>query len=244
MFPNPLQKNEQKQENGQTEEEMKMLTEAEVINMMNTLADFQTHKDLLESDKRALLEDVKIPEEVLEIQRAGNNQQDEIERQAAIDGNKVYQDTEARLAQVEIPEEVKAILAEIDAKRAAIRKEESQQKNAILVRANLEKQSIREATEASTRDIYTAVAQRKAEIEAEFSGKAEAVDENIRKLTDEIKAEIVALKKSVKGEHYNAIYVSGRITWNTDKMEAWLNDHPFLKEARKEGQPSVTLRRI
>ena len=34
------------------------------------------------------------------------------------------------------------------------------------------------------------------------------------------------------------------ITWNTDMMEGWRETFPFLEKARKEGDPSVSLRRI
>jgi len=70
------------------------------------------------------------------------------------------------------------------------------------------------------------------------------VEDNIKKLEAEIKAEVKTGGTSVKGKYFHAVYVKGRVTWNTDKMDAWLVDHPFLKEARKEGDPSITLRRI
>ena len=68
--------------------------------------------------------------------------------------------------------------------------------------------------------------------------------ENIDALEKQIKDAVKALKKSVKGDFFHAVYVSGRITWNTDKMEAWRVDHPWLNDARKEGEPSITLRKI
>ena len=97
--------------------------------------------------------------------------------------------------------------------------------------------------EQQTRDVYATITQRKNDIEIEFRGKAEDVEANIKKLEAEIKADVKATGASVKGKFFHAVYVKGRVTWNTDKMDAWVIDHPFLKEARKEGEPSITLRK-
>jgi hypothetical protein len=218
------------------------MNESDIKAKLDQLADFQAQRDLIDADKRALLDEVKIPDEVLTIQRAGNDQQDEIERKAVIDSKKINSDIENRLSKIVIPEEVKVILAQIDEQRAAVRAEGAKRENEIRVQSNLEKQSIREATEAQTVDIYRAIAQRKAEIEAEFSGKAESVDENIRKLTEDIKAEVKELGASVKSDYFHAIYVKGRVTWDTSKMDGYAVGHPEVLFMRKEGEPSVSIR--
>jgi FAD/FMN-containing dehydrogenase len=220
------------------------MDETEIKSMLDTLSNWQARRDLLEADKRALLDDVKIPAEVEAIVSAGMKQMSEVEGSFNPTLKTLREVTEAKLALIVIPEEIKSALAEIDRQRAAIRTHQSDQENEISQRIRTIKAEVQAEVEDKTKGIYTAIAQRRAEIEAEFSGKEEAVDDNIRKLTEEIKAEIVTLKKSVKGEHYHGIYVTGRITWNTDMMEGWRETFPFLEKARKEGAPSVTLRRI
>ena len=47
------------------------MNESEIKSKLDKLANFQAHRDLLESDKRALLDDVKVPAEVEAIVSAG-----------------------------------------------------------------------------------------------------------------------------------------------------------------------------
>jgi Asp-tRNA(Asn)/Glu-tRNA(Gln) amidotransferase A subunit family amidase len=98
--------------------------------------------------------------------------------------------------------------------------------------------------QAKVADVYAQVENRKAEIIAEFGEKAAAVVDNIAKLTAEIKEAVIAEGKSVKGKAYQAVYVKGRVTWITDMLDGMIVAFPALAKARKEGTPSVTLRRI
>ena len=236
----------------------------EIEQKLDLLAEFHAQKDLLEIDKRRLLDDVKIPAEVEAVVSDGMKRMAAVEAEIRTQTNTVNAEIEAELsaivipaeikealaeierrrAEIVVPDEIKTVLADIETKRAEIsarKNEKAAQTNAAIVSR---KQEVQAEVEAQTKDVYAQVQQRKNEIEAEFSGKANDVDANIKKLEAEIKAEVKAGKKSVKGKFFHAIYVSGRITWNTDKMEAWKVDHPFLLEARKEGEPSITLRRI
>jgi len=220
------------------------MNESEIKSKLDRLADFQAHRDLLESDKRALLEDVKIPAEVEVIVKNGMNRLGQIEDHFKPHLEIIREYTDKKLSEIVIPEEIKTALAEIDRQRKAVQDNKTQKENEIREQIRVLKAEESDLVIAQTKDIYAAIAQRKAEIEVEFAGKSEAVDDNIRKLTDEIKAEIVTLKKSVKGDHFHAVYMAGRITWNTDMMEGWRETFPFLEKARKEGDPSVSLRRI
>lgn len=220
------------------------MNEVEIKHLLDTLSEYQAHRDLLEADKRALLEDVRVPEEVQAIVATGMKQLCEVEERYKPNIDILSEEVTEKLSKVVIPPSIEAALAAIDKERAAVQQYRAFGLVKINGLINDDKRKIQDEINAQTADVYKALAQRKAEIEAEFAGKAEAVDENIRKLTDEIKAAVRELGCSVKADHYQAVYVRGRITWNTDKMEAWLNDHPFLKDARKEGEPSVTLRRI
>lgn len=211
---------------------------------LDALAEYNAQKDLLAITKRELLDEVKIPDEVLAIMD-----------QADMTKKKIYEDHEAGLAHINqeakdklelitIPEEIKAALEAIDQQRRkveAVRQQNEKYLNGLMETKRLD---VEAQTRAKTQAVYDEVAQRKRDIEAEFSGKGADVDANIKALEAEIKAEVVAGKKTVKGKFFQAVYVKGRVTWNTDKMEAWMNDHPFLAAARKEGEPSVTLRKV
>lgn len=83
-----------------------------------------------------------------------------------------------------------------------------------------------------------------AEIEAEFSGKGESVSEKIAELEGEIKEAVKLSGASVKGQFIHAVFTKGRITWDSKALDGYAKAHPELSEYRKEGEPSVSLRKI
>jgi phage host-nuclease inhibitor protein Gam len=92
-------------------------------------------------------------------------------------------------------------------------------------------------------EVYSAeIKSRMAEIEAEFAGKTEAVNENIAALEAEIKQAIIAHGASVKGSVFHAVFAKGRISWDTKSLEGYATAHPELLTFRKEGEPSVSIR--
>lgn len=102
--------------------------------------------------------------------------------------------------------------------------------------ANLEKQALIDA-------VYTPeIKQRMAEIEAEFAGKTEAVNENIMALETEIKAAVISHGASVKGSFFHAVFAKGRVSWDTKSLDGYAAAHPELTAFRKEGDPSVSIR--
>ncbi len=54
------------------------MEESEIKQKLDDLADYQAHRDLLEMDKRKLLDEVKIPEEVQAIVSAGMKRMAEV----------------------------------------------------------------------------------------------------------------------------------------------------------------------
>jgi cysteinyl-tRNA synthetase len=211
---------------------------------LDQLAEFQSQRDSIEIEKRALLDEVKIPSEVEEIVSKGMKKMSEVESTFAPLIKELEDDVNAQLAIIVIPDEIKIALEEIDRQRAEVRTYQRNMEADISQRIRSTRDEIQAAVEAKTKDIYNAIAQRKAEIEVEFSGKAEAVDENIKKLTEEIKSDVLTLGVSVKGKHYQGIYVKGRVTWDTSKMDGYAVGHPEVLFMRKEGDPSCTIRKI
>lgn len=83
-----------------------------------------------------------------------------------------------------------------------------------------------------------------AEIESEFSGKGEAVSEKITILENTVKELVKQKGESVKGQFLHAVFSKGRVSWDTKSLDGYLKAHPELSEFRKEGDPSVSLRKI
>jgi hypothetical protein len=214
----------------------------EIKTKLDTLSEYQAHRDLIEAEKRKLLDDVKVPAEVEAVVKAGTARIAEVDGARPDDGFDAA--IQAELAAVVIPEEIKAALAEIDAKRAAIMAKKREHDEGVRLEIAARKQAIQAEIDAKVKDVYAAIEQRRRDIEAEFAGKSEAVDDNIRKLTEEIKNDIRTVGHSVKGSNYQGVYVSGRVTWDNKGLDGYAVGHPEILYMRKEGDPSVSIRRI
>lgn len=83
-----------------------------------------------------------------------------------------------------------------------------------------------------------------ADIDAEFSPKLDAVAEKIESLEAQAKAAVLAEGATVKGGALQAVYSKGRITWDGKKLEGMASLLPQLADARKEGEPSVSIRKV
>jgi|WetSurMetagenome_2_1015567.scaffolds.fasta_scaffold1687107_1 hypothetical protein len=81
-------------------------------------------------------------------------------------------------------------------------------------------------------------------IHAEFDAKLDAVSENIANLTTQVKEDVLNSGATIKGAHYMAVWSKGRVTWDGKKLDGMMSIIPALADARKEGDPSVALRKI
>jgi tyrosyl-tRNA synthetase len=79
-------------------------------------------------------------------------------------------------------------------------------------------------------------------LDAEYQAVFDALNSGISELTAEIKADILQGGVSVKGERLHAIWVKGRVSWDTKGLDGYLVAHPEMAAFRKEGEPSVTIR--
>ena len=83
------------------------------------------------------------------------------------------------------------------------------------------------------------------DIEFEFGDKAKVLDEKIDELRKAIQGEVVLIhKKTIKGSHFQAVYAKGRVTWDTKALDGYAAGHPEINQFRKEGEPSVSIRRV
>jgi hypothetical protein len=82
------------------------------------------------------------------------------------------------------------------------------------------------------------------EIDAEADAAHENANMGMAALQEEIKAEILLAGTSVKGAHLYAIYGKGRVSWDTKGLDGAIVLFPELAKFRKEGQPSVSFRKV
>ena len=83
-----------------------------------------------------------------------------------------------------------------------------------------------------------------ADIEAEFADKVGAVDQNINDLTAQVKQAVISDGQTVKGNYLQAVYMKGRVSWDTKTLEGLAIVMPKLLDAKKEGEPSVSIRKV
>jgi hypothetical protein len=83
-----------------------------------------------------------------------------------------------------------------------------------------------------------------AEIDAEFAPTLEFAAERKAALEAEVKPAVIAHGATVKGAHYQAVYVKGRVSWETDKLEGLMIAIPQLAALRKVGAPSCSFRKV
>jgi hypothetical protein len=82
------------------------------------------------------------------------------------------------------------------------------------------------------------------EIEAEFGGKREVVDEKIIELENEIKDEVLRNGASAKGTFLRVVYHTGRVTWDTKSLDAYARARPEVLEFRKQGEPFISIQKV
>ena len=87
------------------------------------------------------------------------------------------------------------------------------------------------------------VRERLKDIETEFAQKEQAASANIESLEAEIKAETIAVGESVRASGLQAVWNKGRLTWDSKGLTSYGESHPEILQFRKEGEPSVTIRR-
>ena len=49
--------------------------------------------------------------------------------------------------------------------------------------------------------------------------------------------------ESLRGSVYQAIYMKGRVSWDSAAIDQYARAHPEVLKFRREGQPSVSLRK-
>lgn len=82
------------------------------------------------------------------------------------------------------------------------------------------------------------------EIEAEFSPKQDAINSEISELEAQVKALVLELGETAKGGSLQAVFAKGRVTWDSKALDGYAKANPAISEYRKQGDPSVSIRKI
>lgn len=77
----------------------------------------------------------------------------------------------------------------------------------------------------------------------EYSPKQEAVGQKIAELEAQVKDEVIASGQTAKGGALQAVYTKGRVSWDSKVLDGLMIAVPELEKARKQGEPSVSIRR-
>jgi hypothetical protein len=85
---------------------------------------------------------------------------------------------------------------------------------------------------------------RLAEIDTQFDPSNDVIETGIDALITEIKADVIQAGASVKGTHCHAIYTKGRVSWDSKMLEGMAILIPQINDAKKTGEPSVSIRKI
>lgn len=83
-----------------------------------------------------------------------------------------------------------------------------------------------------------------ADVDAEEATTLEAVSAGISSLTEEVKQEVITGGASVKGDYLQAVWMKGRISWDTKALDGYAAAHPEIKAFRKEGEPTISIRGV
>jgi hypothetical protein len=82
------------------------------------------------------------------------------------------------------------------------------------------------------------------ELDAEFEPMVETAQERIAEMEAQVKQAVLQHGASVKGNHLQAVWMKGRTSWDTRKLDGLMIALPQLKECRSEGTPSVSIRTV
>jgi hypothetical protein len=97
--------------------------------------------------------------------------------------------------------------------------------------------------EAKRTEVLKKVQAERDALEAEYDPLLEAAERNASALEAEIKNDVLLGGESVLTDVYQALYMKGRVTWDTDGIDRYAAAHPEVLKYRKQGQPSVSLRK-
>jgi uncharacterized protein YifE (UPF0438 family) len=113
-------------------------------------------------------------------------------------------------------------------------------------RALSEARSEAAALEAEYREARSAILAQVREqlegVDAQYAERLRTVSDAAANCEEELRALLLDLKHSVTLAGIRAVYVSGRVTYDSKRLEAYAETHPEVREFRKLSNPTVSLR--
>lgn len=82
------------------------------------------------------------------------------------------------------------------------------------------------------------------DIKAEFKPQHESINQQIQRVTESIKINVLMHGESVKGEHLIATYSNGRISWDTKSLNKAIELIPQLEKYRKQGRAYISIKKL
>jgi len=82
------------------------------------------------------------------------------------------------------------------------------------------------------------------EIAAEFDPQIHDVESKIAELEEQVKQAVLQEGDTVRGGALQAVYSKPRVTWDSKQLDGLMIVIPELAQARRVGQPSVSIRKI
>lgn len=82
------------------------------------------------------------------------------------------------------------------------------------------------------------------DIDAEFGPSQDAISQEIALIEAEVKAAVLESGETSKGGSLQAVYAKGRVSWDTKALDGYAKANPAIAEYRKQGEPSVSIRKI
>jgi hypothetical protein len=86
-------------------------------------------------------------------------------------------------------------------------------------------------------DVKVAMAMKAAALKKEEAPVVEELESLTKRLTEGV----LALAKTVKGGSLQAVWYSGKTTWDNKKLQGYAEAHPEIKSFRKVGDPYVSI---
>src|SRR5262249_47051942 len=80
------------------------------------------------------------------------------------------------------------------------------------------------------------------EVGRKYAADLQEADAEVRELEDAVKEAVLALGRSARLGEIHAVYYRGRVTWDSTGLDDYANAHPEVRQFRKVGNPSISLR--
>jgi uncharacterized protein YeaC (DUF1315 family) len=88
------------------------------------------------------------------------------------------------------------------------------------------------------------IKQRLEDVDAEFAPALDKMSLDLSMKESELKGAVVQEGQTVKGTTHMAVYVKGRVSWDTKMLDGLALVMPQLAEAKTIGSPSVSIRLV